>query len=128
MGLVRTKILALPRPIEIPLSRIANDLGVSRQYVHQIIKKDRIPHYNSNNYGRLKPFCKGCRVNRVEGHHKKFCRKCIDQNIHNSSKRTGMEFKCCKCNKTMYRRPSYIKRMKSINSKTHCYNCYFYNS
>jgi|SRR3989304_581700 len=121
MGLVRTKILALPRPLEKTLTDIADDLGVSRQYVHQIVSEESIPQYK-----RLKPLCKGCKKNRTEAYNRRYCPQCIEQNLHNRARRTGTEFRCCKCNKELYRRPSYIKRMKH-NGKTYCYNCYMYH-
>jgi len=124
MGLVRTKILELPRPLSKSLSRIADDLNVSRQYVHQVVQQENISYNSSHN--RLKPLCIYCRKNRVETHYRKYCRKCIDQNIHNTLKRTGKDFKCCKCNTDVYRRPALVKRMKT-NGKVYCYNCYTYN-
>src|SRR3972149_633154 len=95
MGLVKTKILALPRPLEKTITQIAKDLNVSKQYVHQ------------------KPLCVGCRKNRVR-EKRKYCSLCISQDLHNRNRRTGKEFKCYECNEMVYRRPSYIKRMNPM--------------
>jgi len=121
MGLVRTKILALPRPLEQTLTDIAKDLNVSRQYVHQIVTTERISQYR-----RKRPLCKGCGKNEANGYKRRYCPDCISQDLHNKNKRTGKEFKCYRCGIMVYRKPSYIKRMKP-NGKSYCYDCYMFN-
>ncbi|KKN68716.1 hypothetical protein LCGC14_0449070 [marine sediment metagenome] len=120
MVTAKEKILDLPRPLTDNLSDIGDDLGVSRQYVHQVVTEEKIPYVvrgikeekiclnsectNLTSYPDRDAFCDLCSPNSYE------------------LRRKGEWVKCTLCKKQTYRCQSELTRTKKIFCSTECYN------
>ncbi len=114
----RDKILDLPRPLTDNLSDIGSDLGVSRQYVHQIVTEEKIPYIVGG--VKEKRVCLNPECFNLTSYPDRdaFCDLCNSDEL----RRKGEWVRCTLCKKQVYRRQSLLVRTKRVFCSTVCYN------
>lgn len=106
-------------PQERSLAKIAKELGVSRQYVHQVVNELELPYIP----GGIKDdrVCKaeGC-TNEPFGNNA-YCDSCIAKTAW--VKRTGMDYRCGGCGRAIYRNRASFRhgRIKQVYHSRQCY-------
>ena len=120
MVTAKEKILDLPRPLTDNLSDIGSDLGVSRQYVHQIVTEEKIPYIVRGI--KKEKVCLNPECTNLTAYPDRdaFCGLCSPDSY--KLRRKGEYVKCTLCKKRVYRRQSLLARTKRVFCSTECYN------
>ena len=120
MVTAKEKILDLPRPLTDNLSDIGDELGVSRQYVHQIVTEEKIPYIVGGVKQRqvcINPECDNL-TSYSDPDRDSYCDLCDSIEL----RRKGEWVKCTLCRTSVYRRQSLLARTKQVFCSTGCYN------
>lgn len=120
MVTAKEKILDLPRPLTDSLSDIGNDIGVSRQYVHQVVTEEKIPYMVRGIKEEKVCLNPECTYLTAYPDRDAFCGLCSPNSY--KLRRKGEWVQCTLCNRRVYRRQSLLARTKQVFCSTGCYN------
>ncbi len=122
MVTAKEKILDLPQPLTDSLSDIGNDLGVSRQYVHQVVTEEKIPYVVGG--VKEKRSCINPECDNLTSYPDKdaYCDNCGPGSYR--LRRKGEWVACTLCKKKVYRQRSFLLRTKQIFCTVEHYNMY----
>lgn len=122
MVTAKEKILDLSRPLTDTLSDIGDNIGVSRQYVHQIVTEEEIPYIVGGI--REKRVCINPDCDNVTSYSDKdaYCDLCSPKSY--KLRRKGEWVKCTLCMRRVYRCQVFLRRTKCVFCTVEHYNMY----
>ena len=122
MATPKEKILELSRPLTDSLTDIGAEIGVSRQYVHQVVTAEEIPYIVGGIKSKRACLNPDCTNPTSYPDRDAYCEQC-SPNAH-KLRRKGKWVKCTLCETEIYRCQSYLKRTVQAFCNVEHYNMY----
>ena len=122
MATPKEKILDRSRPLTDSLTDIGTELGVSRQYVHQIVTDEQIPYIVGGIRSKRVCLNPECTNLTTYPDREAYCELCSP--VANKLRRKGKWVKCTLCGTEVYRCRSYLARTAKTFCSVEHYNIY----
>ncbi len=122
MSTAKEKILELPRPLTDSLSEIGEDVGVSRQYVHQVVTEENIPYVVGGVKSKRICLNPDCANLTSYPDRDAYCDLCSPDAY--KLRRKGEWVNCTLCRRQVYRQQSHLERTNRPFCSREHYNIY----